>query len=347
MAISQERLKLLQSTGEDMYRDDVTPDTERIAGLFPRGYISVVASMPGAGKTWLMQYTSCQLSIGGTILNGIVAKSPRYKSLILAGETGKKMLDKRLAKTNWQYEPKNIRIYEAIKWAKLGIPYMINTKEGQETVAAVVDMERPTVMWLDTFLSFHTAEESKMSDMTAVYQFMLRMASYYNMAVVLNHHTRKKPNSTTGDRRRYTQDDVIGSSAGIRLANAVYIVSVEEQEAGRSIQTVTNVKSWDKKVPPFTYEFVEDEEGYLDLKVGFDTEGNNIFWSARERLKTYIGSLASGAFITVQDASAYLHMGQEVVRSYLEEFAQGTSIMSKRKLLEKVTIMGKGAYRVL
>ena len=347
MAISQDRMKLLMSSGEDLYRDDVTPDTERIAGLFPRGYISIVASMPGAGKTWLMQYIACQLSVGGRILDGVVAKSPKYKTLILAGETGKKMLDKRLAKTNWGYEPKNIRVYEAIKWAKLGIPYMLNTTEGQETIAAVVELERPAVLWLDTFISFHTADESKVADMTAIFQYLLRMANYYDLAVVLNHHTRKKPSSLKGEKPVYTQDDVIGSSAGIRLANAVFIINVEQRSEGRSLQTVTNVKAWDKKVPPFSYEFIEDEEGNTDFRISFDTEGNNIFWSARERLKEYISSFAHGAIITVADAAGYLKMTQEVVRGYLEEFSKGTSYASKKKLLDKINLMGKNAYRVL
>lgn len=344
MAMSQERLQLLLSAGEEIYRDDVTPDTEKIAGLFPRGYISVVASMPGAGKTWLMQYIACQLSVGGKILDGIVAKSKPQKTLILAGETGKKMLDKRLAKTNWSYEPKNIKVYEAIKWAKLGVPYMINSKEGQETIAKVIEIERPAVLWLDTFLSFHTAEESKMSEMTAIYQFLLRMAGYYNLAIVLNHHTRKKPNSVTNEKRKYTQDDVIGSSAGIRLANNVFIISVEDLSEGRSIQTVNNVKSWDKKIPPFSYEFIDDEEGNLDFKISFDTEGNNIFWSARERLKAYIASLAPGAMITAQDAGIYLHMNPDVVRGYLEEFHKG---LGAKHLLDRVNILGKVAYRIL
>ncbi len=347
MAMSPEQLKVLMSTGEDLYRDDVTPEVERIAGMFPRGYISIVASTPGAGKTWLMQYIACQLSVGGKILDGMVAKSPKYKTMILAGETGKKMLDQRLAKTNWGYEPSNIRVYEAIKWAKLGIPYMLNTPEGQETIAAVVKAERPVVLWLDTFISFHTADESKVADMTAIYQFLLRMANYYNMAVVLNHHTRKKPSSNKGEKLIYTQDDVIGSSAGIRLANAVYIVSVEQRSEGRSIQTVFNAKSWDKKVPPFSYEFTETDDGYTDFKISFDTEGNNIFWSARERLKEYISSFEPGAIITVPDASSYLKMSQEVVRGYLEEFNKGTSYMNKKKLLQKTTLMGKNAYQVL
>ena len=185
-----------------------------------------------------------------------------------------------------------------------------------------------------------------MSEMTAVYQFMLRMASFYDMAIVLNHHTRKKPSSLNGEKPKYTQDDVIGSSAGIRLANAVYIISVEEQEAGHTVQTVKNVKSWDKKVPPFTYEFVEDDDGNTDFKIGFDTEGNNVMWSAQERLKEYIHSLAHGAFVTVQDASMYLQMHQDTVRLQLERFSSGKNL-SKAKLLEKVNLMGKQVYRVL
>lgn len=347
MAMSQDKLQLLISTGEDLFRDDVTPDVERIAGMFPRGYISIVASTPGAGKTWLMQYIACQLSVGGKILDGMVAKSPRYKTMILAGETGKKMLDQRLAKTNWGYEPSNIRVYESIKWAKLGIPYMLNTPEGQETIAAIVNIEKPVVLWLDTFISFHTADESKVGEMTAIYQFLLRMANYYNMAIVLNHHTRKKPSNNKGEKVIYTQDDVIGSSAGIRLANAVYIISVEQRTEGRSLQTVTNAKSWDKKVPPFSYEFIEDADGYTDFKISFDTEGNNIFWSARERLKEFISSFEPNAIISVPEAASYLHMSQELVRGYLEEFAKGTSYATKTKLLDKMTLMGKNAYRVL
>ena len=344
MAISQDRLNLLLQAREELYRDDVTPDIEKVAGLFPKGYVSIVASMAGAGKTWLMEYLSCQLSIGGKILDGIVAKSKPQKTLIFAGETGKKLLDKRLAKTNWSYQPENIIIYEAMKWAKLGVPYMMNTPAGQETIAAVAETERPAIIWFDTFLSFHTVDESDMANMNALFQFLLRMASFYDLAIVLNHHTRKKPSRAKGEKHEYTQDDVIGSSTTARLANSIYIISVEDLDAGRSKQTVKNVKAWDKKIPPFTYEFIETDDGYTDFKIGFDTEGNNVMWSLRERLKEYISSMARGAIIQVADVSAYLKMNTDTVRMYLEDYTRGTGA---KKLLDKATFMGKSAYRVL
>lgn len=341
MAISQERKKIIQSTGENLFRDDVTPDAELIGGMFPRGYISLVASQAGAGKTWFMQYLACQLSIGGRILDGMVAKSPKYKTLILAGETGKKLLDKRLAKTNWMYEPKNIRIYEAIKWAKLGIPYMINTKEGQETIAEVVEIERPTIMWLDTFISFHTADESKMNEMTSVYQYLIRMANYYNMAIVLNHHTRKKPAKSEGTKVTYTQDDVIGSSAGVRLANNVFIISVRELQGGKSIQTVKNVKSWDKKVPPFSYEFITDDDGYLDFHLNFMIDGETPSWSTHQRLNEYLSSMPINAYVTPTEAGKFVKLHPDTVRDYFEQQAK-----DKNGRLKKTQLMGKIVFQV-
>lgn len=347
MTISADRKKAILSARSEMYRDDTTPPIEKIAGLFPRGYISIMASMPGAGKTWLMQYIACQLSIGGKILGGIVAKSKKYKCLIFAGETNKRMLDQRLALTNWQHEPKNMIVYEAISWARNEVPYMLNTKDGQETIAAVVEAERPAIVWFDTFLSFHTADESKMADMNNVVQFLLRMAHYYNLAIVLNHHTRKRANSNNGEKRKYTQDDVIGSSSTIRLANAVFIISTDELEAGQSLQTVTNVKSWDEKTPPFTFKFTRDDDGYTDLELGFDTGGKNIFWSIRERLQEYIKSMASGALITIPDAASFIGISKELIRTYLDDFSTGKNFMSRTKLLERTNIMGNVAYRVL
>lgn len=342
MTVSFERKRALQKARGEMFRDDVTPPIERIAGMFPRGYISTVASMPGAGKTWLMQYIACQLSVGGRILNGMVAKSPRYKTVILAGETGKGLLDQRLALTNWPHDPERMIVYEAVTWAKENIPYYINTREGQATIADVAEIEQPAVLWLDTFLSFHSAEESRMQDMTAVYQFLLRLANAHDMAVVLNHHTRKKPSAHRSEgKATYTQDDVIGSSAGIRLANSIYIISVDQQEEGRSIQTVSNVKSWDAKVPPFTYTFTRDEEGFLDFIIDFDTAGKNIYWSVKERVQEYVRSMGMNSYISVGDMARFLEANADTVRATLEDMCKG-----KNPELERTTIMGKVMYRV-
>ena len=109
MNISNEKIRKIISLEKELFRDDVTT-VENIAGLFPRGYLSIIASAPGVGKTWFMLYLTCQLSLGKDIFNS--THEPK-KILILSGETGSTMLNRRLGKTNWGYEPSNIKIFDA------------------------------------------------------------------------------------------------------------------------------------------------------------------------------------------------------------------------------------------
>lgn len=338
MRISSSKLSAVKKFGNIMFRDDVTPDIERIAGLYPRGYISIVASSAGVGKTWLMQYIACQLSTGGTILNGIVRKSPSYKTVIFSGETGTFLLDKRLGKTNWPFKANKIKVYSAIDMMLEDIPCMINTLEGQETVIAVVAQEKPDIIFFDTLISWHSIDESKQAEMTSIYTFLLRLAKSFECAVVVNHHMRKRPANDTG--RKYTQDDVIGSSAGVRIASSVYLITPEDLGEGVSKMYVHNVKSWDKKVPGFSYQFITNDEGYLDFKIDFDTGGNNALWSLRERMHEFLKYYEVDALLMPATVAKELSVHVDTVRLYLDEFV-------KKGNLERTTIMGKLAFRVV
>lgn len=339
MNISEDRINALLAFGRTMQKDDVTPDIERIAGLYPRGFMSITASMAGTGKTWLMQYIACQLSRGGRILGGIVAKSPKYKTLIMSGETGTLLLDKRLAKTCWLYNPERIKVYSAVDMSMAGINCMLNTKEGQENILSVFAMEKPDIVFFDTLISFHTVDESKQGEMTGIYLYLLRLAKAFDCAIVLNHHTRKRP--ANAREKKFNQEDVIGSSAGVRLASSVYVITAEDDMQGGSTMTVSNVKSWDKKVPEFTYTFIEDEEtGLLDFKIDFDTNSKNIFWSLRERVAELVKSFDAGAVLEVEKVAQELKTSKDMARSYLQELA-------KRNKLEKVKLFNGYGYKVL
>lgn len=340
MKISNDKLKVLAQFGREMYRDDTTPDIERIAGMFPRGYISIVASMAGVGKTWLMQYTACQLSMGGKVLNGIVHKSPAYKTLIMTGETGGFLMDKRLGKTNWEYNPKNIKVYSAVEMSIKEIPILLNDANGRENITAIIWTEKPDLVYFDTLISFHSCDESKQGDMTAIYTYLLRLAQSFNCAVVCNHHMRKRPANTKSGDYRYTQDDVIGTSAGVRLSSAVYLLTAEDKEFGKSEVTVRNVKAWDKKIPSFKYSIVKDQtSGLLDMAISFDTEGNNIFWSMRERLAELVKSYPAGTIIKPEIAAREIQTSTENCRCYLEELV-------KHDTLNRIKIAGVYMYKV-
>lgn len=339
MKISDEKIRHILTFGKTLNKDANTPDIERIAGLYPRGFMSINASMAGTGKTWLMEYVACQLSRGGRILGGIVAKSPKYKTLIMSGETGTYLLDNRLGKTCWEYNREKIKVYSSVDMALEGLNCMINTQEGQETMIAIVANERPDIIFFDTLISFHTADESKQGEMTAIFLFLLRLAKAFDCAVVINHHTRKRPANAKD--RKLNQEDVIGSSAGVRLASSVYIITAEDDLQGGSTMTVSNVKAWDKKVPEFTYTFIEDEEsGLIDFKIDFDTNNRNIFWSIRERLLELLKTYEAGAMLKPEEVGKQLHTSSDMARNYLDELV-------KKKKVERCKLMGSLLYRVL
>ena len=338
MKISQEKLVRIRSFAQTIDREKQTPTIERIAGLFPRGYISIVASQAGTGKTWLMQYIASQLSLGGKILGGMVYRSKPYKSVIMSGETGSTLLDIRQKATCWKYNKEMIHVYSSIDMGLAEIECMLNTKEGQETAIAIVSQENPDIVFYDTLISWHTIDESKQGEMTALYMFLLRMAKAFNCAVVVNHHTRKRPANLSS--KKYTQEDVIGTSAGVRLASSVYVITAEDIGYGKSKMTVENVKAWDKKVPSFTYKFVDNpDSGLIDFEIGFDTEGTNIFWSLRDRLIKMVKEYAVGTVLKPEMVAQELNTSPDYCRVLLGE-------LEKIHIVRSTKLMGVNMYIV-
>ena len=338
MKISSEKVNRVAAFGKTLNRENRVADVERIAGMFPRGHISIVASMAGTGKTWLTEYIACQLSTGGQILGGLVAKSRAQKTVILAGETGTDLLDYRLSQTTWQYNPDKIKVYNAVDMMMNGENCMMNTKEGQETITTILAVEKPDVVFVDTLISFHSADESKQGDMTAIYTFLLRLAKAFDCAIVLNHHTRKRPANFAG--KRYNQDDIIGSSVGARLAASAFIIMAEEDGNGGSKMTVFNAKSWYKKVPEFTYKFITDEAGLIDFEVSFDVDRKNLLWSLRERFADILKSHEPGTMLTVANVAKELNASPENMRYYFSE-------AEKAGKLAKVKLAGETGYKIL
>jgi len=315
MKINTQNVARLTQFGKKLDKDSNIPDIEKIAGMFPRGFYSIVASMAGTGKTWLMQYLACQLSRGGEILDGLSNESAR-KVLIFSGETGSELLTLRLKKTAWTLDQDRIKVYSSLEMATAGINCWLNTDEGQATIFSIVAMEQPDIVFFDTLISFHTADESKQGEMTTIYIWLARLARAFKCAVVCNHHTRKRP--AQDSKRKFTQEDVIGSSAGVRLAANVFVISSEEKADGTFINTVDNVKSWDKKTPTFSYEFINTQQG-IDFKINLNV---NPCQSVPTRFFDWIKDIAHGTMFNITDVmkacKCTRYMAQEEIDKLLE-----------------------------
>lgn len=343
MKISAEALERVLSMGHELDRDSELPDIEKVAGLYPRGFLSLYAAQAGTGKTWFMQYIACRLSMGGNILAGLVPKSKRMKTVIFAGETGKYLLDKRLQATCWAYDKKRIHVYDAIELQREEIPIMLNTQEGRLTTLAIMEHEKPDVIFYDTLISFHTADESKQGEMTTIYTFLMKLAKEFNCAVVVNHHTRKR--STKNPTARLTQDDVIGSNVGVRLASRVFIAEqvhdeVTDDEGMPTVQ-VHDVKQWDKRIPDFSYRFITDEAtGRLDFAIEWGNSTESEAWSLRDRVTNLVKSYEAGTLLRADDVANSLVTSADNARKYLDELV-------RKKRLERVKFLNGSAWKVL
>ena len=342
---SDDALNRVLAFAHNMNRDNEVPPIERIAGLFPRGYVSLFASQAGTGKTWFMQYIACRLSCGGNILNGLVPKSKPYTTVILAGETGKMLLDLRMKATCWSYNPKRIIIYDALELQREEVPMMLNTQEGRMSLITILNHHQPDVMYFDTLISFHTVDESKQGEMTNIYTFLLKVAKTFNCAIVLNHHTRKR--STRNPSAALTQDDIIGSNVGVRLSSCAYIAEQIQANVGDDSQgmpevAVHNVKSWDKRIPDFSYKFITDEStGLIDFAIDWhQTTMENEDWSIRERVDKYIASMNAGDMIQIDALAGALVISQDKARRYLDDAV-------KKGRLERVKFMNVYVWKVI
>lgn len=315
MKINNNKIAQLIQFSKKLDREQDIPEIEKIAGMFPRGFYSIVASMAGTGKTWLMQYIACQLSTGGEILGGLSTEKAK-KTLIFSGETGSELLTLRLKKSAWKIDADKVKVYSALEMATAGINCWLNTPDGQSTIFNIVAYEQPDIIFFDTLISFHTADESKQGEMTELYVWLARLARAFKCAIVCNHHTRKRP--AQDSKRKFTQEDVIGSSAGVRLAANVFVISSEEKPAGGFINTVDNVKSWDKKTPPFTYEFINTPEG-IDFAINLNVKPE---MSVPTRFIDWVKSLEPGAMFTVTDIEKQCkctrYMAQEQIDKLFE-----------------------------
>ena len=179
--------------------------------------------------------------------------------------------------------------------------------------------------------------------MTTIYTFLLKLAKEFDCAVVVNHHTRKR--SVKNPNSRLTQDDVIGSNVGVRLASRVFIAerlqdSITDDEGMPTI-SVHDVKQWDKRIPDFSYQFIVDPESNLiDFAIEWGNTEQSINWSLRERVTNLVKSHEAGAILKAEDVARELVTSTDNARKYLDE------LVTKRRL-ERQKFMNATVWRVL
>lgn len=280
--------------------------TTFLAGTWPRKHLGIIASQPGAGKTWYMLRLALDLSVGGTIFDSLAYNEPPAKSLILCGETGYEMLAERANMMNRPYNPDNISIYSAIDMAKVGKTMILDDPNGWSTIQNIVREENPDIMIMDTLISFRSDDENASKDTSKILGKLRALADNYNMSVILMHHTRKR--NIRDKNLEGGQDEIIGSSALMRFASIGFLL-----DKFNGICSLRCVKSWWKQPEKFNYK-ISGTDGHTTVEAAYDWED---ITQARMRATKYIHNMR-GAFLTVNDVVKAVQVGYNTARRALQ-----------------------------
>lgn len=251
------------------------PVNHLVPGLVPTG-LSVLASRPKMGKSWLVLDLCLAAAIGGRFLDNNVEKSD---VLYLALEDNPRRLQKRLGQLlGTKKPPANFDLWNDC--ASLD-------KGGLDDIATWLD-EHPKarLIVIDTWVKVAPKKASSADDYTHVSEVLgvlQKIALEREVAILLVHHT-KKPFMGSGD----VFDQVLGSTALTGIADATLVLTRERMEAdavlsvtGRDIDEHKVALSFDKESGRWSVagsaEFLaipsEQRKVYDAIRKGINTPG--------------------------------------------------------------------------
>jgi hypothetical protein len=250
---------------------------EFIAGLFRKGYPSILVAEPGLGKTILVQRLICDLSLGGSVWGGFSSSDPK-NTLMFCGEAGLTILNERLESSGWKFDRERVKILDSRTAWKSGMYPALDTDEGREVFRSFIKTVKPDLVVIDSLGSF-AEDESGREAMKSVFDFLLSTGDRYGCAHLLVHHLRKRKNNERN--LPLDMSEVIGSSVITR--HSALVIGMEKRRRKDSAAAlpegnahadeiiVRSLKTWDKPFPPFSFAIESKEvDGAERLSIRFN-----------------------------------------------------------------------------
>lgn len=231
----------------EYYSQKNAPEFEKsfILDLFPRGDVSIIGSKPGVGKTWLMLHCC------------LLASRDDVNVIYFCGETSRELIYNRLNSLCTplnETERSNFYLhFNDILEPSSGFVSFDNL-QGFNNLVRLIEITGAEFLVFDSFLSFHTRDESKATEMNEIFQNLIGIAKRYNVAIVLTHHLRKSQQKKTD----ITQDEIIGSSVITRLCACCFTLI-----KSRDGTLLKCVKTWYEEPPLMKFVLKSDGDAGL------------------------------------------------------------------------------------
>ena len=132
------------------------------------------------------------------------------------------------------------------------------------------------------------------------------------------------------------------------MASSVFIAyddsnddpQAEDEQNGMPRVTIKEVKSWEKKVPTFSYQMIYDDTGKIDFFIEWGITEKTRERSLRERVSALVNSHESGAILSADDVARDISTSKDNARKYMEELTEAGRV-------ERQKFMNSTVWRVL
>lgn len=210
----------LQIEPLDSIKDRIAPITWLWEGWIPRGMITILAAIPGAGKTGLMLDFSRRISSGNeTWPDGKPIQNPGGNVLYVDAENQPEVIKERAIA--WKMKTK--RFY--LKWPQDGEIFDLADQRYQDLVYEWAYAARPELINIDSLSVINTKGENNIEDVRRILSYLVTLARDMKSGLILSHHLRKRP-SMISPVLDLSQDDLRGSSHIVAAGRSILGLSV-------------------------------------------------------------------------------------------------------------------------
>lgn len=215
----------------------------------PMGMLSLLGAQPGSGKSLLALDLARRVIHGmefpdGTEVSRVDAGKP---VIYVDGECVPQIITER-AQT-WAVDM--TRLYPMLPSFEKPIDF--STLETQETLIEMIYSAKPAMVIIDSLGSINSRGENAVDDVRGILNFFNTVAAEFDLAMLLIHHLRKRPNLPLLP--ELTFDDFRGSSHIIAMARSVLGLSLvrtgaeQDPNGPRKLQVLkTNLTAYPKPI---------------------------------------------------------------------------------------------------
>ncbi len=177
---------LVTMTAADVLNSEIPPRDDIVAGLVPRGGLTVLAGAPKSGKTILALQLSLACIRGEEFLSYFETRESR--AIYLSGEGGLQLLKERLEimAGDGDADLEKLRF-----WWPGERRLSLQKKADRDLIINTCRENETDLLILDPLIRFHDLEENDTKDMALLMKCIAEIRAGGQVAVLAVHHTRK------------------------------------------------------------------------------------------------------------------------------------------------------------